>query len=158
MTFTASQGGNDSNNMLIPLDNGKYNEYSAPRPLIALPQSACLPLTASGTGGTYGFHPAFENISQLYNNGNALVVANVGPLKSPATKSQLTLTPSLIPEALLSHPAGSSQWESASTESVALLHRYLIWSRILSVVVLCLMVVARPKNASSPVHPHFHLW
>jgi uncharacterized protein (DUF1501 family) len=109
------EGGNDSNNMLIPLDNGKYNEYAALRPLIALSQSACLPLTASGTGGTYGFHPALRNISQLFNNGNALVVANVGPLKSPATKSQLTLSPSLIPEELLSHPAGSSQWESAST-------------------------------------------
>jgi MFS transporter, DHA2 family, multidrug resistance protein len=29
---------------------------------------------------------------------------------------------------------------------------------VLSVVVLCLIAVARPKNASSPVHPHFHLW
>ena len=29
---------------------------------------------------------------------------------------------------------------------------------VLSVVVLCLVALARPKNVSSPVHPHFHLW
>jgi len=29
---------------------------------------------------------------------------------------------------------------------------------VLSVVVLCLIALARPKNVSSPVHPHFHLW
>ena len=109
------QGGNDGNNMLIPLESAKYNEYAAIRSLIAIPQSACLPLTAAGTDGAYGFHPALGNIAQLYNDGSALVVANVGPLKTPATKSQLTVSPNLIPEALLSHPAGAAQWESAST-------------------------------------------
>jgi DHA2 family multidrug resistance protein len=29
---------------------------------------------------------------------------------------------------------------------------------VLSVVILCLMAVARPKNATSPIYPHFHLW
>ena len=29
---------------------------------------------------------------------------------------------------------------------------------VLSGVVLCLIGIARPKNASSPVHPDFHLW
>jgi DHA2 family multidrug resistance protein len=29
---------------------------------------------------------------------------------------------------------------------------------VLSVVVLCLIALARPTNVSSPVHPHFHLW
>jgi MFS transporter, DHA2 family, multidrug resistance protein len=29
---------------------------------------------------------------------------------------------------------------------------------VLSVVVLCLIVILRPKPASSPVHPHIHLW
>jgi uncharacterized protein (DUF1501 family) len=51
----------------------------------------------------------------LYNGGNALAVANIGPLASPVTKAQLAQTPSLVPQALLSHPAGAAQWESAST-------------------------------------------
>jgi MFS transporter, DHA2 family, multidrug resistance protein len=29
---------------------------------------------------------------------------------------------------------------------------------VLSVVILCLIIILRPKPASSPVHPHIHLW
>jgi len=109
------QGGNDGNNMLVPLDTDRHNEYAAIRSLIALPQSACLPLTGPSGNAVYGFHPALRNLANLYNNGSALVVANVGPLKSPATKSQLAASPNLYPEAFMSHPAGAAQWESAST-------------------------------------------
>jgi uncharacterized protein (DUF1501 family) len=108
-------GGNDGNNMLIPLDDAEYHQYSSLRGAIAIPQSACLPLTGGGNSRPFGMHPALANIASLYNNGNALAIANIGPLASPITKAQLLQTPSLAPQALLSHPAGVAQWESAST-------------------------------------------
>jgi uncharacterized protein (DUF1501 family) len=105
-------GGNDGNNMIIPLDDAEYGQYSALRGAIAIPQSACLPL--SGSGRSFGLHPSLANIAALYNTGDALVVANVGPLAAPVTKAQLLQSPNLAPQALLSHPAGILQWESSS--------------------------------------------
>ena len=105
-------GGNDGNNMIIPLDDTEHSEYSALRGAIAIPQSACLPL--SGSGRSFGLHPSLPNVAALYNTGEALVVANIGPLAAPVTKAQVLQSPNLAPQALLSHPAGINQWESSS--------------------------------------------
>jgi uncharacterized protein (DUF1501 family) len=107
-------GGNDGNNMLIPLNGAEYDQYSTLRGAIAIPQSTCLPLIGAGSR-PFGLHPALINIASLYNNGNALAVANIGPLATPIIKAQLLQTPSLAPQSLLSHPVGVAQWESAST-------------------------------------------
>jgi uncharacterized protein (DUF1501 family) len=109
------EGGNDANNMLIPIDSTTYAEYASLRTSVAIPKSQCLPLS----GVNFGLHPSLQNIASLYNSRNALIVANVGPLGQPVTKSQMLGNPSLMPEALLSHPAGVAQWESASTTSLA---------------------------------------
>jgi uncharacterized protein (DUF1501 family) len=108
-------GGNDGNNILIPMDTSEYGEYSALRASVAIPQSQCNILSGLTNNKSYGMHPSLLNVSQLYNQGKALAVANVGPLQYPVTKTQLISTPTLMPEALLSHPAGISQWESATT-------------------------------------------
>jgi uncharacterized protein (DUF1501 family) len=105
-------GGNDGNNMIIPLDDAEHSQYSSLRGAIAIPQSACLPL--SGSGRSFGLHPSLPNVAALYNTGEALVVANIGPLVAPVTKARLLQSPNLAPQALLSHPAGINQWESSS--------------------------------------------
>jgi uncharacterized protein (DUF1501 family) len=109
------EGGNDGNNMVIPTDSSAYNEYASLRTSVALSQSSCIPLTSSQGSQSYALHPSLSNVASLYNSGNAIVVANVGPISRPVTKAQLAATPDLGPEALLSHPAGVAQWESAST-------------------------------------------
>jgi uncharacterized protein (DUF1501 family) len=108
-------GGNDGNNMIVPSDSTEHQEYFNIRPSIALANGSCIPLVSDGTSGNYGMHPSMPNIAALYNKGGALVVANVGPLRTPATKAQLLATPDLLPAALMSHPNGILQWESAST-------------------------------------------
>jgi uncharacterized protein (DUF1501 family) len=108
-------GGNDGNNTIIPLDSASYGEYASIRSALALPQASCLPISAGGGGGSFGLHPSLVNTASLYNLGKALAVANVGPLGAPVTKAQLLANPSLLPQALQSHPAGQAQWESAST-------------------------------------------
>jgi uncharacterized protein (DUF1501 family) len=108
-------GGNDGNNMLIPMDSIEYSQYVALRPSIALPLGSLLPLVSGGSSGAFGLHPSLTNIADLYNRKRALFVANVGPIGSPATKVQLVQTPSLVPASLLDHTVGVAQWESATT-------------------------------------------
>ncbi len=111
-------GGNDANNMLIPLSAASYAQYAALRSSLAIPISACNVLNSGGGAQSFGLHPALRNVSSFYNSGRAAVVANVGPLARPVTKSQLRANASLVPQALLSHPAGVNQWESSSTEAL----------------------------------------
>ena len=108
-------GGNDGNNMLIPIDSAEYTEYASMRGVLAQPLAGLLPLAGSVNGTTYGVHSSMPHVAALYNQMQAAFVANVGPLAQPATKAQIAANQGLLPEALLSHPSGLAQWESAST-------------------------------------------
>ena len=54
------QGGNDSNNLILPTIPSEYANYASIRsPVLAIPQSAILPVTSlDGDGHTYGLHPS----------------------------------------------------------------------------------------------------
>ena len=108
-------GGNDGNNMLVPLDGERYSQYARSRPSLALPQGSLLPLSFGSAGANYGLHPSMPNLAKYFNAKEASIVANVGPLSAPATKANLLANPNLMPAALLNHAAGIAQWESAST-------------------------------------------
>jgi len=108
-------GGNDGNNMIVPLDNARYSQYASLRPSLAIPQGSLIPLLGQSGGVNYGLHPSLVNVASLYNRGKALAVANVGPLSAPATKTQIAANPDLLPQALMSHASGVAQWESASS-------------------------------------------
>ncbi len=108
-------GGNDGNNMLIPIDSAEYAEYASMRGVLAQPRGGLLPLAGTTNGTTYAVHSSMPNVAALYNQKRAAFVANVGPMAQPATKAQLLANQSLLPEALLSHPSQLAQWESAST-------------------------------------------
>src|SRR5271165_493135 len=71
-------GGNDSNNMVIPVDAAGYANYAKIRANLALPQAQLLPLQESGGVLRYGFHPALAGLQGLWTSGNLAVVANVG--------------------------------------------------------------------------------
>ncbi len=109
-------GGNDGNNTLIPFDSVEYSQYAKLRGAIALNQGNCHALKSTGTDPTYGVHPSLPNVAKYYNNGQAMFVANIGPLVQPATKAELHALPSLVPASLLSHTVGLQQWESSTTE------------------------------------------
>ena len=112
-------GGNDGNNTLIPLDTNVYNQYQSLRPSLAVWRGDAQVLNFPGTDGKpYALHPALKNVASFYNQKRAAVVANIGPLKQPATKAQLLANPSLLPGSLFAHPNGLAQWQSASTASL----------------------------------------
>src|SRR4051794_29605886 len=63
-------GGNDANNCLIPHDAGGYGSYAAARGVLALPQSALLPITLqAGDGRDFAFHPSMPEMQSLFNQG-----------------------------------------------------------------------------------------
>jgi len=82
-------GGNDSNNMIVPVDD--YAQYAAVRTAasnIALTSSEILPVTAASQGGKrYGFHPQLGPLKSLYDAGKLAIIANAGTLVAPLTKA-----------------------------------------------------------------------
>lgn len=98
-------GGNDSNNMVVPIDS-RYAAYSALRGPVALGQATLLPAGATG----YGFHPSLTNFARLFGARGAMVL-NVGTLVRPTTRAMLNSTP--VPRNLYSHSDQTQQWQSS---------------------------------------------
>lgn len=108
------EGGNDSNNVIVPMDPAEYAEYAKIRGPVAIPITDLIPLNSVSGQPRYGLHPALPNIAKLYNQQRAAVVANVGPLVAPLKKSQSSGWGTPEPDSLFSHPDGVKEWESAS--------------------------------------------
>ena len=106
-------GGNDTNNVLVPVDAAGYANYAKLRSTIALPQAQLLPLSVSGGTPEFGLHPALPGLQSLWNSGNLAVVANVGTLVQPLTKAQYSLTTAAKPESLFSHIDQQHQWQAS---------------------------------------------
>lgn len=99
-------GGNDANNMIVPIDS-RYAAYQAMRGGVALGGTALLPAGGSG----FGLHPSLANIKRLYDQQHAAAVFNVGTLFEPVTKATLSTVP--LPRNLYSHSDQTQQWQSA---------------------------------------------
>jgi uncharacterized protein (DUF1501 family) len=99
-------GGNDSNNMVVPLDSASFESYAKGRGRLALAQSSLLPVRARAIPGNYGFHPALAGLQDLYNGGRVAVVANVGRADRPLVKGRFD--PRELPGDLFLH-TGASQ-------------------------------------------------
>ncbi len=104
-------GGNDSNNMIVPIDS-RYAGYQTARSTLAIPQGQLLPLQM-GSAAPYGLHPNMPELQGLFNSQkNLAVLANVGTLVQPTTQKQYQQY-SNLPENLFSHSDQQDQWQSA---------------------------------------------
>jgi uncharacterized protein (DUF1501 family) len=99
-------GGNDANNMVVPIDS-RYGAYQTMRPSVAIAQAS---LRAAGSSG-FGFHPALANVQRLYGLSRVATVFNVGTLVRPTTRD--TLNSSGLPRNLYSHSDQTQQWQSS---------------------------------------------
>lgn len=120
-------GGNDSNNMIIPTISAEWDNYAAIRTAaLAIPNSDGGPATAlalnsrNGQSGfpandshTYGFHPAMPELRNLFNQGYVAPVFNVGTLSFPLTKAQYTAGKVPRPPQLFSHSDQQTQWQTS---------------------------------------------
>ena len=103
-------GGNDSNNVIVPLGAEQYREYTRARGGIALPQASLLPVATAG-GASYGFHPRLGDLQQLYTRKKLAVVANVGMLTRPTTRDEYRQRSKPRPVSLFSHSDQQTQWQ-----------------------------------------------
>ena len=128
-------GGNDSNNTVIPNHSdasvSNYDAYAATRAAqgLAISQASLLPITVPRMGGlTYGLHPALgpqplggnivnAGIHELWATNKLAIVANVGTLIQPTTRTQF-LTPGWPkPFQLFSHSDQVSQFQGGRSDT-----------------------------------------
>jgi uncharacterized protein (DUF1501 family) len=109
------QGGNDSNNLIIPTGAGQYANYAAIRtPVLAIPQSALLGVTSlDNDGNTYGLHPNCPELQTLFGQGKLAFLFNTGTLVFPITRSQYLAGTTATPPQLFSHADQQTQWQTS---------------------------------------------
>src|SRR5277367_3915688 len=109
------QGGNDSNNLIIPTLQSQYNNYANIRsPVLAIPQSAILPVTSlDGDGNTYGLHPSCPELQTLFGEGKLAFLFNTGTLVYPITRAQFLSGSTAVPPQLFSHADQQTQWQTS---------------------------------------------
>lgn len=109
------QGGNDSNNLIIPTGMSQYNNYAAIRtPVLAIPQSAILGVTAKvSDGNTYGLHPSCPELQALFGEGKLAFLFNAGTLVYPITRAQYLSGSIARPPQLFSHADQQTQWQTS---------------------------------------------
>src|SRR5262249_9803277 len=135
------QGGNDSNNLIVPTATSEYNNYSAIRTsVLALPSSSLWNLQNPGTstgyinpvsgaqynfsdaaGHNYGFHPACPELAKLFYGGKLAVRFNVGTLVVPIlSRAQYQSSSTPKPPQLFSHSDQVTQWQTSVPDQPAL--------------------------------------
>jgi len=109
------QGGNDSNNLIIPTLQSQYDNYAAVRtPVLAIPQSAILGVTSlDGNGNTYGLHPSCPELQTLFGEGKLAFLFNTGTLVYPITRAGYLAGTTAKPPQLFSHADQQTQWQTS---------------------------------------------
>jgi uncharacterized protein (DUF1501 family) len=109
------QGGNDSNNLIIPTLQSEYLNYATIRtPVLAIPQSAVLPVNSlDGDGHTYGLHPSCPELQTMFGEGKLAFLFNTGTLVYPLTRTQYLSGSISKPPQLFSHADQQTQWQTS---------------------------------------------
>jgi len=105
-------GGNDANNMFVPM-GAKYSTYASIRGSVAIPQASLLPVPTVA-GDPFGLHPSLAPIHAHYAAKRLAVVSNVGMLVRPTTKAEYKSNSVPVPMNLFSHSDQQMQWQNAS--------------------------------------------
>jgi uncharacterized protein (DUF1501 family) len=106
-------GGADGNNLVVPNDSAGYAQYSLVRPTasgVNLTRAQILPIQPASTAAAFGLHPQLRDIHPLFAQRKLAILANVGPLNEPTTKTNYLAK---RPENLFSHSDQQSQWQSS---------------------------------------------
>ena len=109
------QGGNDSNNLIVPTVPSEYNNYASIRkPILALPLGSLQTLDGytDPAGHTFGLHPACPELKTLFSEGKLAVLFNTGTLIYPITQSQYSKGGKNPPQ-LFSHADQQTQWQTS---------------------------------------------
>ena len=106
-------GGNDSNNTVVPMDDTNFQAYTSIRGNLALAQASLTPTVYTASGAPYAFHGKLTEVASLFSSKELAVVANVGSLVQPLTRSQYQAQQAPIPSNLFSHSDQQLQWQTS---------------------------------------------
>ena len=95
-------GGNDGNNVIVPMDSTRYSQYQAIRGSLALTGNKLLPPIQDSYGNPYALHYGLPEMNALYGAGHLAVVLNTGMLERPLTRAEY-LQGKNVPSNLFSH-------------------------------------------------------
>lgn len=126
-------GGNDSNNLIVPVhDDASVSNYAAYRTAraassLALPRNAVdgagpylIPVSVPRIGGLqYGFHPALQPLADLYTQNKLAVMCNVGNLVAPMTRTTYQNNSVPKPYQLFSHSDQTDQQQSSKSSGIS---------------------------------------
>lgn len=106
-------GGNDSNNLVIPVGSD-YANYASIRQNLALPESAVVPISPLNSDGrAYALHPSCAELATLFSEQKMAMLFNTGPLLSPITRTQYQKNSVAKPPQLFSHSDQVTHWQTA---------------------------------------------
>jgi uncharacterized protein (DUF1501 family) len=107
-------GGNDSNNLIVPRGAVAHANYAAIRGNLKIPESALVPITPiNNDGNEYGFHPLCTEMANLFQAGKLATAFNVGPLLFPTTRIQYQKKTIALPPQLFSHSDQVTHWQTS---------------------------------------------
>ncbi|MDQ3917604.1 MAG: DUF1501 domain-containing protein, partial [Acidobacteriota bacterium] len=114
-------GGNDGNNMIVPLDPSGFSDYNSVRGAagLALSQASLLPVNPPSQGRQFGFHPNMPEAQSLFNQGKLAVVCNTGPLVEPLTRTTYQNGSGKRPLQLFSHSDQVALWQTSVANTVS---------------------------------------
>lgn len=110
-------GGNDGNNVIVPLDNTRYSQYQAIRGNLALTGNELLAPISDTNGNPYALHYGLTEMNPLYNAGHLAVVLNTGMLERPLTRAQY-LQGLYAPSNLFSHSDQTVQMQTGQPTAI----------------------------------------
>lgn len=109
------QGGNDQSNTVVPRSGTGYTTYQQARPTLALPAANLLTISPTGyNGNPLGLHPSLAALQPLFNQQRVALMANVGTLAVPISKTQWNSgSPTVaVPSQLFSHSDQQGAWQT----------------------------------------------
>ncbi|HTN47815.1 MAG TPA: DUF1501 domain-containing protein [Burkholderiaceae bacterium] len=111
-------GGNDQTNTVIPFEAAEFAAYTNARPSIARAGAdlTSLGAVAAQGGRSFALPNELTPLVNLWQSGKLAVLANVGPLFVPTTKSQFQNSAVPLPPKLFSHNDQQSVWQSTGAE------------------------------------------
>ena len=107
-------GGNDGNNMVVPMTQTDFDAYKAIRGNLALPDNSAklLAVQSLADGKPYGLNDGLKGLQPLWGQGKLAVVANMGNLVKPTTRAEYLANAGPVPTNLFSHSDQTSQMQS----------------------------------------------
>ena len=111
-------GGNDGNNLIVPLDTARYVAYRAIRGNLALGSNELMTThITDANNNPYALHYGLPEMNAQFIAGKLAVVLNTGMLASPLTRAQY-LQGANVPTSLFSHPDQTMQAQAGQPIAV----------------------------------------